>query len=480
MPGPSLELRDKKTPVDIWNYFFNDTIITTIVNCTNEYISLVATNYSDQNNAKPTNHTEIRALIGLLYMAGICKSNRQNTEDIWRTDGYGVEIFHLTMSLQRFRFLLRCVRFDSKATRSVRKETDKLAPIREIFDLFSQNCQRGYYLSEQVTIDEMLAGFRGKCSFRQYIPSKPNKYGLKILALCDAKMFYTSKLEIYAGQQPDGPYKVSNKPADVVLRLSQHISGTGRNLTMDNWFTSVPLFQKLLKDHKLTAVGTIRKNKKELPLEFSKPCKRPARTSMFGYLGECTLVSYIPKERKNVLLLSTLHHDDEIDVNTGNLQKPAIITEYNSTKGGVDTVDKLTASYDCARNTRRWPMVIFYSMLNIAGINSQVIFCANNPTVDLLRRNFLRELAQGLIRPHLEIRACMTNIPRRIRMRLQDICQITPENEAANVVIGRCSYCDRTKNRKTRFSCFMCNTHMCLEHITAICLNCKEILTERN
>jgi hypothetical protein len=44
-----------------------------------------------------------------------------------------------------------------------------------------------------MTIDEMLVGFPGKCSFRQYIPSKPNKYGLKILALCDAKMFYTSK-----------------------------------------------------------------------------------------------------------------------------------------------------------------------------------------------------------------------------------------------------------------------------------------------
>ncbi|KAK9737166.1 Transposase IS4 [Popillia japonica] len=155
LSGPSLETRNRKTPLDIRNYFFDDVITTTIVNYTNEYISMVAPNFSDQNKAKPTSYTEIRALIGLLYMIGICKSSRQNTEDIWRTDGYGVETFHPTMSLQRFRFLLRCIRLDNRATRFARKEMDKHAPIREFFDLFVKNC----HFLEQVTVDIMLAGF---------------------------------------------------------------------------------------------------------------------------------------------------------------------------------------------------------------------------------------------------------------------------------------------------------------------------------
>ena len=55
-----------------------------------------------------------------------------------------------------------------------------------------------------------------------------------------------------------------------------------------------------------------------------------------------------------------------------------MIVDYNSTKGGVDTVDKLCAGYDVARNTRRWPMVIFYALLNVAGINSMVIYHCHN------------------------------------------------------------------------------------------------------
>lgn len=473
LPGSSMATRSLKKPIEIWNYFFNEEILNIIVHSTNKYIQSVSDNYARPRDAKPTDIVEIRALFGLLYMAGVSHVNRQNRDDIWKRNGYGIEIFHLTMSEQRFKFLLRCIRFDDKDTRMERTAFDKLAAIRAIFDIFVTNCKNGYCLSAYVTIDEMLAGFRGKCNFRQYIPSKPNKYGIKILAMCDAKMFYTSIMEVYVGKQPDGPYKISNSSYDVVTRLCQHILGTGRNVTIDNWFTSLPLVKTLLSDFKLTVIGTIRKNKRELPVEFSKPVSRPEKSSMFGFRNECTLVSYIPKKGKNVLLVSSLHHSDDINNETGDLQKPEMVTEYNKTKGGVDVVDKLVSSYDCARNTRRWPMVIFYTMLNVAGINAQVIFTSNNPETKILRRNFLRELADNLIRPYLQRRVSLTNIPRSLQIRLKEVCGIENDNQE-NVIPGRCSYCGWKKNRKTRFSCFQCNTYMCLEHITAICSTCKE------
>ncbi|TWW54799.1 C3a anaphylatoxin chemotactic receptor [Takifugu flavidus] len=37
-------------------------------------------------------------------------------------------------------------------------------------------------------------------------------------------------------------------------------------------------------------------------------------------------------------------------------KKPTIILDYNKNKGGVDNLDKLTATYTCQRMTRRWPM----------------------------------------------------------------------------------------------------------------------------
>ena len=62
----------------------------------------------------------------------------------------------------------------------------------------------------------MFAAFGGRCNFRQYIPSKPDKYGIKVFALVDAQTFFTSKIEVYVRTQPEGPCKVSNSPSDVV------------------------------------------------------------------------------------------------------------------------------------------------------------------------------------------------------------------------------------------------------------------------
>ncbi|GBP60452.1 PiggyBac transposable element-derived protein 4 [Eumeta japonica] len=51
---------------------------------------------------------------------------------------------------------------------------------------------------ENLTIDEELVALRGHCKFRQYLPSKPAKYGIKIFALVDATTYYSWNLEIYA------------------------------------------------------------------------------------------------------------------------------------------------------------------------------------------------------------------------------------------------------------------------------------------
>src|SRR5215469_7131658 len=203
-----------------------------------------------------------------------------------------MEIFRSTMSMQRFRFLLQCLRFDDRTTRAARSEVDKLAPIRQFFELFVTKCKSHYSLGELVTIDEKLEKFRGNCPFRQYIANKPGKYGIKIYALVDSRIFYTQNLEIYAGKQPEGPYQLSNSPADVVERMISPISGSGRNVTVDNWFTSVPLSMKLLKDHNLTLLGTIRKNKKEITPQLVQTKNKVINTSIFCFRKEMTIVSY--------------------------------------------------------------------------------------------------------------------------------------------------------------------------------------------
>ena len=116
----------------------------------------------------------MKAPIGLLMLAGTCHVSRLHLADIWTPGGTGIEVIRLAMSLHRLHLLLCCQWLDSKE-KCKESKVDKLAPVREIFEMFGGNGKNDYTPSENVTIDEMPATFIGHCLIRQYIPpKKPN------------------------------------------------------------------------------------------------------------------------------------------------------------------------------------------------------------------------------------------------------------------------------------------------------------------
>uniref|UniRef100_A0A1B6MTB6 PiggyBac transposable element-derived protein domain-containing protein n=1 Tax=Graphocephala atropunctata TaxID=36148 RepID=A0A1B6MTB6_9HEMI len=476
--------KNAKSPSEIWSLFFTEEMIEEITDCTNVWIDKNKRQYTRERDCHNTNPQEIKCVIGLLYMAGTYKAARLNLEDLWGSDGGGIEFFRLAMSLKRFKLLLRALRFDDIRTREQRKTTDKLAPVRSIINQFVNHCQENYVVSEFVTIDEMLASFRGRCSFRQYIKNKPAKYGVKIFAMVCAKSFYTTNLEVYAGMQPDGPFKVENSGKSVVERMVQPISGSRRNVTVDNWFCSISLCKDLLKNHMLTLVGTIRKNKKEIPPVFVDKKRREPGDVTFGFQNDCTLVSYAAKKNKVVALLSSMHSDAAVDNDEGSATfgKPEIILFYNSSKGGVDTVDKYVSHYSVARTTNRWSMVIAYALFNVGGLNSFIIFKKNNNNPTMKRRIFLIRLAKELCKDHMVTRVSIPSTPTNTKKRLRQILEITEERRAApadDVTSGRCHACDWRKNRLSKTKCAACSQFICREHSApAKCAHCVQSAEE--
>lgn len=75
------------------------------------------------------------------------------------------------MAFRRFRFLMKCLRLDDIRTRDECQRVDKLAAVRVVFEDIVENVQK-YSFSQYTTIDEMLLGFRGRYSFRIFIPNK--------------------------------------------------------------------------------------------------------------------------------------------------------------------------------------------------------------------------------------------------------------------------------------------------------------------
>ncbi|XP_045067740.1 piggyBac transposable element-derived protein 4-like [Coregonus clupeaformis] len=354
---------------------------------------------------KAMDSTDLRAYVGLLILAGVYRSRGEAASSLWDAES-GRTIFRATMPLKVFHAYSRLLRFDDRQTRAERRAAgggDKLAAVREVWDKWVERLPLLYNPGADVTVDEQLVPFRGRCPFRQYIPSKPAKYGIKTWVACDSKSSYAWKMQVYTGKATcGGPEK--NQGMRVVLDLTQGLRG--HNVTCDNFFTSYELARQLLTRN-VTVVGTVRKNKPELPQALLASKDRLLFSSKFAFTPTTALVSYLAKKNKNVLLLSTLH--TEAHVSRRQDKKPAIVLDYNSNKGGVDNLDKVIGTYSCRRMTARWPLVIFHNILDVSSYNAFVIWRELNPTWMPGKRNkrrvFLEQLGKALVTPFIQRRA---------------------------------------------------------------------------
>ncbi|XP_068227725.1 piggyBac transposable element-derived protein 4-like [Palaemon carinicauda] len=183
----------------------------------------------------------LRAFYGLRLLVGIYKSHGESLGSLW-DDTYRRPIFRATMSLETFMKYSTFLRFDDKETRARRRSTDKLAPIRDIWNIWVERLPLMYNIST-VTVDEQLVPFRGKCPFRQYNPSKPDRYGINIWAACDAENSYLWNAEVYIGRKDEFAEREQGKR--IVPQLTEGLKG--RNITCDNFFCSLDLAKELKK-----------------------------------------------------------------------------------------------------------------------------------------------------------------------------------------------------------------------------------------
>jgi len=466
---------------DSFNLFVTEEMLLVVVRKTNRHGRNAAQVWnaahvgSEERVWIETDVIELRAFIGLLLYAGAHKSGGENVTELWSAKE-GRPLFRATMSLNRFRELLQHLRFDNLNTRADRLQVDKLAPIRDLWEMHLAALQSYYKPDSCITVDEQLVATRGRCSFRQYIPTKPGKYGIKIFWACDSKTSYPLKGEVYVGRQPGAPAN-SNNVQDLVKRLVHPWNNSGRNITMDNYFTSVELAVDMLAV-RTTIVGTVRKNRRDVPKELLPSRTKEQYSSIFCFDNQLTLTSYVPQKGKAVILLSSMHHDATVVADKDN--KPEIITYYNETKSGVDNLDHLIGLYKCKRKTRRWPMTLFYNMIDTAAVAAYVIWCYKHPAYHQSkthkRRLFLVDVAESLVREHLTRR--MGNpqaMQGGVKLAFKAIgFDLGPNAAQAALPAGkkRCVICPRTVDRKTNARCSECGNPCCQEHCKTVCQLC--------
>lgn len=142
-------------------------------------------------------------------------------------------------------------------------------------------------------------------------------------------------------------------------------------------------------------------------------------------------------------------------------------------------MNQTCASYKVGRRTRRWPQAIFFRIMDIAGVNANILYNSANPESNMSHQKFLINLGQVLIRDQLVRRAQMVNIPRELKELIRRVGNIPEEvhdgpRERAPKR-ARCYICPRTDNKHS-IICTKCNKHICKNHCVATfrCSRCMD------
>lgn len=136
--------------------------------------------------------------------------------------------------------------------------------------MMAERFQNSYKPGPRVVIDETMIPFRGRIFFRQYIPSKRHKYGLKIFRLCYTNG-YTWNFEIYCGK--NDTYQHLGKTDSVTVRLMFPLLDMRMTLYTDNFYMSLPLAEYLLA-RKHASVAQYMYLAKGFPMKLQKQNSR--------------------------------------------------------------------------------------------------------------------------------------------------------------------------------------------------------------
>lgn len=335
---------------------------------------------------------------------------------------------------------------------------------------------------EDVCIDETIIPFRGRLIFRQYVPNKKHRYGVKIFKLC-LSSGYTWSVKVYAGKEATTGISV---PQKVVMELINPLLDAGRTLYCDNWYTSVSLANQLLRRN-THLVGTLRSNRKGNPKQVIDAKLKKGETIAAQSANKITVLKW--QDKRAVLLLSTKHNDEIVDVCGKNgvvVRKPKIVEDYNTAKAFIDLSDQMSSYSTVLRRTIKWyRKVLFEVIFGTVIVNSMVIYNMLNQTSNkTLKITKFREILSLHL---LQSKDPDPAVPLPTNTNLNNVGthRLLETEGSKRSTRRKCSGCYKiaveqhgrqyaqSKTRKVNTRCCVCNKYFCLP-----CFNASHKITK--
>ncbi|GBM28228.1 PiggyBac transposable element-derived protein 4 [Araneus ventricosus] len=476
-PAVHLNIDLSNGTLQFLDIFFDDNLLEIIVSETNKYAdrTIRNSNLRRKSRAKkwePTTKNEIQVFLALNILQGIVK--KPDVEQYWsKRHSTSTPFFTKIMSYRRFHLIHRYLHFsDDTKFDAKTHECPKLQKLWPIIKHLNTRYRETITPERDVTIDESLMLYKGRLHWKQYIPLKRSRFGIKSFILCESKSGYVYQLIIYTGKDTlfDDNYQHLCKSSQVVMTLMQPLLNKGYCLTTDNYYTS-PELADILINRRTDIYGTLKLTRKDVPKELQK--KKLKLGEICAYQrGKVCLIKWMDK--KAVSLLSTIHNPIMIEVPSYKNEvrkKPKVVMEYNNTMGGVDRMDQHLTNYPVTKKRgKKYYKKIFFHLLEVSLWNAFVLYQKHGGKYSHL--NFRLDIIDRLIERHGTVNEKKGRpgiLPNPLRLTERHFLEVIGPSDKKLRPTRQCFVCCSKRNdfgkrvrKETRYFCPDCDVGLCL------------------
>lgn len=441
-------------PYDWFRMLVDDEFLETIVTECNNYAVEVLSTSNGSNRSRITEWKELTVkeflvFLGLTLHTGTIKL--PEIQDYWKKDRLLTTCFSNYMSRDRYLLIMRCLHFSKTWKEGDEIPEDRLFKIKPVVDYFNNVMRKVYSPKKQLSLDESMVLWKGRLIFRQYLPNKRHKYGVKLYMVTEPDGLIL-KFVVCGGQHDVLGGKDHVKK--IVMHLLSDYLDQGHSIFMDNFYNSFDL-AKMLLARNTYCTGTLRKGRKGSANDvICAKLKKGESKAM--YLDHILIGKW--RDKREVIYISSEFENDMTTVMSRNgieKEKPLPIAMYNKYMGGVDKQDQLMAYYPVIRKTLRWYKKLAIHIFQLLLINSHILYNKYHEKMTLSR--FRMSVIANLLPEPQQVK--------KTKPVDHMLSKITATNEKGHTMRKRCRICTRKKLRKdTLFHCLACpdNPGLCM------------------
>ncbi|KAG8239306.1 hypothetical protein J437_LFUL015082 [Ladona fulva] len=258
-------------PLKFFELFFDDDVIGFIANETNRYASQ---SFRDKPSGEWFRNSCF--FLALVMLQSIIR--KPDLEFYWSTRPIlATPFFEQIMSYRRFVKIRQHLHFcDNEEYDPETHPNSKLNKIWPVYQKLEEKFKKLYTPERDITIDESLLLYKGRLGWRQFIPQKRARFGIKTIVLSESRSGYVWSTIIYTGKGTlfDDEFKDKPMSSQVVMTLMKTLLDKGYCLITNNFYTSPELAEWLISRSSDT-YGTLRRTRRGIPKELeTKKLKR--------------------------------------------------------------------------------------------------------------------------------------------------------------------------------------------------------------